>query len=429
MGSVLISEKGLSKEIATLSFKMQKEGRRSLYYCTDFMREAKVYETPLRSQGTIDTEKIMNVPFYSRYQDKTQVYSLYKNDDITRRGLHVQFVSRIARDIGSALGLNNDLIEAISLGHDLGHTPFGHLGEGILDSILNEHIGLHFLHNVQSVRVLRTIFPIGVSLETLIGILCHNGELEVQGISPTKDDAKNGISSFERLDEVIDMSMRKGVDFVKHLLPSTHEAAVVRFSDIFAYLGKDRYDAMKILKDKLKLDKNKTITNSEIIRYFTEDLVEHSFAQPYITLSEEAFDILKTLKRENYSNIYESSDIKEQFGDKNKGPLRDAFLLLFEMFLSDLKEETTTSPIYKHHINYLLKLQKTNKRDEYLENYFGKKDDEALSLIVIDYLQSMTDDYFCSLSSCLCPSCKFEYVGYFKDMSLEKYKRSKDEHC
>ena len=80
-----------------------------------------------------DIEKIMHHPFYNRYTDKTQVFSFYKEDDITRRALHVQRVSRIARNIGRLLNLNLDLIEAIALGHDIGHTPFGHAGESLLN--------------------------------------------------------------------------------------------------------------------------------------------------------------------------------------------------------------------------------------------------------------------------------------------------------
>ena len=86
-------------------------------------------ETVWRGAYARDVDKIMYSPFYNRYTDKTQVFSFYKNDDITRRALHVQLVSRIARSIGSALNLNLDLIEAIALGHDIGHTPFGHAGE------------------------------------------------------------------------------------------------------------------------------------------------------------------------------------------------------------------------------------------------------------------------------------------------------------
>ena len=96
-----------------------------------------------------DIDKILHCPFYNRYTDKTQVFSLYKNDDITRRSLHVQLVSRIARTIGAALHLNLDLIEAIALGHDLGHPPFAHTGEVYLSELYNKHTGRYFFHNLQ----------------------------------------------------------------------------------------------------------------------------------------------------------------------------------------------------------------------------------------------------------------------------------------
>ena len=108
----------------------------------------------IRTAFIRDIDKIIHCPYYNRYADKTQVFSFYKNDDITRRGLHVQLVSRIARTIGKALGLNLDLIEAIALGHDIGHTPFGHAGEEFLDELLFSHTGRHFSHNIHSVRVL-----------------------------------------------------------------------------------------------------------------------------------------------------------------------------------------------------------------------------------------------------------------------------------
>ena len=88
-----------------------------------------------------DVEKIIHTPAYNRYAGKTQVFSFRSNDDLSRRGLHVQLVARIARDIGYALGLNGDLIEAIGLGHDLGHTPFGHAGERCLNEVFREHTG------------------------------------------------------------------------------------------------------------------------------------------------------------------------------------------------------------------------------------------------------------------------------------------------
>ena len=117
-----------------------------------------------------DCEKIMHLPLYNRYSDKTQVFSLYKNDDISRRSQHVQIVSRIARNIGSLLGLNVDLIEAISLGHDIGHTPFGHAGESKLSELYYGQTGKYFNHNVHSVRVLDEIYRLNLSMKTLDGI-------------------------------------------------------------------------------------------------------------------------------------------------------------------------------------------------------------------------------------------------------------------
>ena len=122
-----------------------------------------------------DIEKIMHLPYYNRYGDKTQVFSLYRNDDISRRAQHVQLVSRIARNIGNVLNLNQDLIEAISLGHDIGHAPFGHAGERILSALLRGETGRYFNHNVHSVRVLDVLGQRNISLQTLDGVLCHNG--------------------------------------------------------------------------------------------------------------------------------------------------------------------------------------------------------------------------------------------------------------
>ena len=114
-----------------------------------------------------DVDKILHCPFYNRYTGKTQVFSLIKNDDITRRSLHVQLVCRIARTIGAALGLNLDLIEAIALGHDIGHPPFAHSGEAYLCELYHAHTGRYFFHNVHSVRVLDVIFPYNIRQHTI----------------------------------------------------------------------------------------------------------------------------------------------------------------------------------------------------------------------------------------------------------------------
>ena len=144
-----------------------------------------------------DAEKVIHLPAYNRLAGKTQVFSLRANDDITRRGLHVQLVSRVARDIGLSLGLNLDLIEAIALGHDIGHTPFGHAGERFLNDVYHGRTGRWFFHNVQSVRVLDVLYGRNLTLQTLDGVICHNGECERQ-VFETSD-----LASFSEFDKIV----------------------------------------------------------------------------------------------------------------------------------------------------------------------------------------------------------------------------------
>lgn len=387
------------------------------YYTKDeFFIRPKDYrkeDNPLRTEGIVDTEKILYLPFYNRYADKTQVFSLYRNDDITRRALHVQLVSRTARDIGRALGLNTDLIEAISLGHDLGHTPFGHLGESILDKIYFEHTHRHFMHNVQSARILTTLCPVGVSLQTIDGVICHNGEFELNGIAPF-EKRNTRIDSFEKLNEIIERSEIEGNNFVKHLIPTTLEGAVVRFCDMIAYIGKDRNDAYK-------LGLGEYYNNSEVISNLTKDIVENSIGHNYIALSDKGFKYLTSIKNENYDKIYKISDTEKQFGDAKGGTLLNAFSYLYELFLSDLIDGDENSPIFRHHIVYLTNHQKRDKRDKYREEYC-KKDELNFNRIVVDYISSMTDEYFVELSSLLLNMPNFKYIGYF-DIKEEHWKK------
>ena len=104
-----------------------------------------------------DIDRIIHSLSYTRYIDKTQVFTHPENDHISKRITHVQLVSKIARTIGRALNLNEDLIEAIALGHDIGHTPLGHAGEAMLNEISQRELGEYFAHNIQSVRHLMIV--------------------------------------------------------------------------------------------------------------------------------------------------------------------------------------------------------------------------------------------------------------------------------
>lgn len=352
----------------------------------------------IRTAFIRDIDKIIHCPFYNRYADKTQVFSFYKNDDITRRGLHVQLVSRIARTIGKALGLNLDLIEAIALGHDIGHTPFGHAGEEFLDELLFAHTGRHFSHNIHSVRVLDKIFPYNVSLQTLSSIAAHDGELELSEYRPLP------IESFEAFDKQLEDCYLDKKN-VRKLVPTTLEGCVMRISDIIAYLGKDRQDAEKadILKTDAYEDCAIGTYNAEIINNLIVNIVENSYKKPYIKMDGTHFDALKKAKADNYDLIYKNDTVKAE----THNVVRPMMQQMYERLLSDLTSENKDSPIFTHHINYV------NKAHYSREMPYEKTEPNQL---VVDYIASMTDDYFTDLYAYLFAesNLKINYKGYFK---------------
>ena len=261
----------------------------------------------LRSPFAIDIDKIMHNPFYNRYGDKTQVFSFYRNDEITRRATHVQLVARIARIISTNLGLNIDLTEAIALGHDIGHTPFGHVGEKYLDELFFESCGRHFYHNVHSVRALKTVTPTNLTIHTLDGIICHNGEKPEGEYYPSRP------KSLEEFEDIIEKCYTEE-GFVDTLKPFTLEGCVVRVSDVIAYVMKDRQDARKIGLD-ISYDKPGQLgaENYEFISNITENIVLNSYDKPYIKMDKEYFDDMYRLKSENASKIYGNPDINKSY--------------------------------------------------------------------------------------------------------------------
>jgi dGTPase len=350
-----------------------------------------------------DVEKILHSVYYNRYADKTQVFSFQKNDDITRRALHVQLVSRAARTIGAALGLNNDLIEAIALGHDIGHTPFGHAGERYLDELYHAHTGRHFSHNVHSVRVLDGIFDYNLSLQTLDGILCHNGEFGLHAYAPPP---LGDFASFDAIVEECYTQPRRTAS----LVAATLEGCVVRICDMIAYVGKDRQDVQRIAgweSAPQYADRRIGTSNASIINNLTVDIIEHSYGRGELAISEDVWRELETIKRENYALIYGNPGIT-RFNDEVVRPM---FGELYEHLLADVISGDGDRLIWRHHIRFVQRHR----------SYLGSEVDYAQTTepnqIVVDYLASMTDDYFVDLYCQLFPErpCLVEYSSYFKD--------------
>ncbi len=349
-----------------------------------------------------DTQKIMNVPYYNRYADKTQVFSFYKNDDISRRSSHVQLVSRIARSIGGVLNLNNDLIEAIALGHDIGHTPFGHEGERQLNALYHGRTGKYFNHNVHSVRVLDKMIHMNLSLQTLDGILCHNGEMEQQEYRPCR------MTEFEEFDKKYEACCLVS-NKIKSLTPCTLEGCVMRICDIIAYLGKDRQDAVKLglIEDDSSFSGGVLgNSNAQIINNLTVNIIENSYGKPFISMDKEYFDMLVMAKDDNARNIYKNSDVNNMYTQSVKPMLEQ----VYDKLLEDARAHDKNSVLYRHHVSFVNNLISfTYDKDDYVY------EETEPNQIVVDYIASMTDDYFVDLYAYLFPksSLRVKYIGYF----------------
>jgi dGTPase len=327
-----------------------------------------------RQNFSVDTDRILHSLAYSRYIDKTQVFYLIKNDHITHRVLHVQLVSKIARTVGRLLRLNEDLIEAIALGHDIGHTPFGHDGERFLSALCeSKNIG-HCLHNIQGVRFLQDIERKGrgwnLTLQVLDGILCHEGELHSQALEPQKD------KSFKTLD---DEMARKGEDPSVNIWPMTLEGCVVRMADTVSYIGRDIEDAIRLkLIDRRDIPKEcRSIlgdTNGTIVYTLVEDLIANSLDRPTVSFSSEVGEALRKLKSFNYDLIYMNKKVKEQ-----TSKVKLMFELLFQAYLNDIETGNEDSVIYRRFL------------DGMSQEYRKKTTAPG---IVRDFIAGMTDEYF-----------------------------------
>ena len=321
-----------------------------------------------------DSDRIIHSHSYTRYINKTQVYSNLEDDNISRRMTHVQFVSRAARTIARGLGLNEDLCEAISLGHDVGHVPFGHFGESVLNDISKSRTGLCFAHNLNSFRVFKDVEKKGkgcnLTIQVLDGIMCHNGEMVKAKYAPINKTKEDVLKEYEEC--------RKDESKILKLIPMTLEGCVVRVSDIIGYIGKDIDDARKLEVfdiDTLPESVKTTLgsTNVEIMNNIITDKMIQSYGKPYIQMSENVYEQVEKLKKFNYENIYYKA-----MDNKEKKYITNMFNELYEVYINALEKEDKSNDIYEVFLK--------DMNVEYLNN---SNNDEK----VIDFIASMTDNY------------------------------------
>ncbi len=355
---------------------LEKEKYLSKYASTSndavrFVKEANDIRTPYFR----DIDRIIHSLSYTRYIGKTQVYSFKDNDHISKRMIHVQLVSKIARTICRALNLNEDLCEAIALGHDIGHTPLGHSGEAMLNDISQKELGEAFAHNIQSVRELMYVDNdgkgINLTIQVLDGIFCHNGEMLTEIYKPMKKTKKAFLTEYKE--------SYKNLKASKKYTPMTLEGCVVRISDIIAYVGRDIEDAINLGTFKRELIPKEIIdvlgsTNKEIVNTVILDIINNSLNKPYIKMSKKVYNALIKLKKFNYKEIYSKSLTKKEYNYYKTG-----METIYKVYLKAIKNNDKKNIIYKIFLN--------NQCSDYNTNTSDKRK-------VIDFISGMTDNMF-----------------------------------
>jgi dGTPase len=340
------------------------------------VRNASEKTKKFRPPFALDRDRIIYSGAFRRYTGKTQVvyFASLLDEQLSSRSIHTLSVAQIARTIGRLLRLNNDLIEAIALGHDLGHPPFGHDGEVYLSQV-SEHHGIgRFCHNIQSLRVVDIISKRGsglnLTLQVREGLLSHDGEIHDQKLVPHSPKREADLVHYVTLKE-------HGEE--PEFIPMTMEGCVVRISDTIAYIGQDIEDAIRlnlIKRDELPEHCVSILGNNNgaIIETLVRDVVENSYQERYIAFSKRISEALMELKRFNYRRIYKSARLKV-----NHERIARGFDLMFTQFLQDLKSHNKKSPIFRHFLN--------GKAEKYVA-------ETSHPLQVRDYIAGMTDRYF-----------------------------------
>jgi len=274
-------------------------------------REKELYkrEYDIRSEFERDYTRILHSNAYRRLKHKTQVFFSPQNDHICTRIEHVMHVESVSYTIAKYFGLNTELTKAISTGHDLGHSPFGHEGERILSEIMQKDIGEKFWHErngleyVDKIELLednnQNMQNLNLTYAVRDGIISHCGEIDENALKPR--------------DEYIDLD-----EYTKpnEFAPYTWEACVVKVADKISYLGRDIEDAITlgILDEKLEelykiLQSKEVINNTVIINHLVKDLCENSSVEKGLCFSDDTFKLVKEIKDFNYKNIYRATKI------------------------------------------------------------------------------------------------------------------------
>ncbi len=355
----------------------------------------------MRTEFDRDYTRIINCNAYKRLKHKTQVFFSPENDHICTRIEHVNLVESVSYTIANYLGLNTELTKAISVAHDLGHSPFSHQGEKILSAISEKECGETFwhekngLHFVDDIELLMDFENkkrnLSLTYAVRDGIISHCGEIDETCLKPRN--------------EWIDLYDYKEPN---QYAPYTWEACVVKIADKISYIGRDIEDAktMKLVTDK-ELEKIDSLiekidmNNTNLINYLTVDLCKNSLPEKGLRFSKQAIEIMKLIKDFNYEKIYQNEKILPSIR-YFKVVINEIFYLLKNEFngkrtIYNLKKLSRYYPkLANEFVSWLANYALTEERVE--QNYHNKiiydlENKESYCKAIIDYISGMTDSY------------------------------------
>lgn len=365
----------------------------------------------IRTEFERDANRIINSPAYSRLKHKTQVFFATNNDHVCTRIEHVNYVASISKSICKYLGLNPELAEAISLGHDLGHSPFGHHGERVIATIMEEE-GLpnKFWHEKNSLRFIDVVETLpnqegwnenlNLTYAVRDGIVSHCGEVDEFAVLPRE--------------EFLDLTgIEKG-----QYMPFTYEGCVVKISDKIAYLGRDLQDAaiynlfekddyatlkqiaQNILKEKVRLNE---VNTTFLMHKFIMDLCENSSPEEGLMFSHEKFELMRQVKEFNFEKICMNRRLKP-FHDYANLVLRSLYKCLkyyyagYRTLAKMDKDKGCYGTSIRGFKTWLVKYSNIDEKQRVIKKYKNKiiydiENEMDYRQAIIDYISSMTDKF------------------------------------
>lgn len=304
-------------------------------YLSDFAQKSKetkgrlrkIEDCPLRTNFQRDRDRIIHSKSFRRLKHKTQVFLAPFDDHFRTRLTHTLEVSQIARTLARALRLNEDLTEAIALGHDLGHTPFGHCGEGVLNEITG-----HFAHNEQSVRVVEKLEDLNLCRETVQGIYTHSWGL----------------------------------------VPKTLEAQCVQLADKIAYINHDIEDSIRagvISEEDLPKECREYFSSvqSKRLNKMITEIIKNSIEKPVVSMSEEGWAYTNILRDWMFKNVYTDSPAKLE-EKKAKNIIKS----LFEYYSEKLKDYCAEDKIQRAVTDYIASMTDSYAIEKYKDIFIPK---------------------------------------------------------